>query len=126
MTYVLLVSKEEQELELLSNELGKGAGITVGKCSSGKEALDLVVNNKIDVVVATEELSDGDGITFIKNLTKKQPLINSALVSVLPPADFHEATEGLGVFMQLPLNSGAPEAEQMLRLLESINVLLAK
>jgi DNA-binding NtrC family response regulator len=82
MTYVLLVSKEEQELELLSNELGKGAGITVGKCSSGKEALELVVKNKIDVVVAAEELSDGDGITFIKNLTKKQPLINSALVSV--------------------------------------------
>jgi hypothetical protein len=48
------------------------------------------------------------------------------MVSSLSPEDFHEMTEGLGIFMQLPVGPGAGEAVQLLRLLESIDALLAK
>ena len=46
------------------------------------------------------------------------------MVSTLPAEEFHEVTEGLGVFMQLPVNPGAEEAAKMMQLLESINVLM--
>jgi hypothetical protein len=48
------------------------------------------------------------------------------MVSSLSPEDFHEATEGLGVFMQLPVDPGAEEAGKMMQLFESISALLAK
>ncbi len=126
MTQVLLVTKDDQSLELLSKELERAKDISTRKCSSGKEALGLLAKENIGVVIAAEELVDSDGLAFIKELTKQHPMINSSLVSPLPPDDFHEVTEGLGVFMQLPVNPGASEAKHMLLLLEEINVLMAK
>jgi hypothetical protein len=46
------------------------------------------------------------------------------MISPLDPKEFHEVTEGLGVFMQLPVSPGAGEAAKMLQLLQSINALL--
>jgi hypothetical protein len=78
------------------------------------------------VVVVDRELADGAALPFIREMTRQYPLINCAMVSSLPPEDFHEMTEGLGIFMQLPVGPGAGEAVQLLRLLESIDALLAK
>jgi YesN/AraC family two-component response regulator len=98
----------------------------VSRASSGKEAWDILGKSKVDVVVTDEKLADGDSLPFIKDLTKRQPLINCAMVSSLSSEDFHEATEGLGVFMQLPVDPGAEEAVKMMELLESISALLGK
>ncbi len=124
MTHVLLVSKEKIGLEPMAIELLKDNKNVIHQLDSGQQALALVGQEKIDVVVVAEELSDSDGLSFVKDLTKKYPLINCAMISSLPHDEFHEETEGLGVFMQLPLNPGAKETEQMMGLLESINVLM--
>lgn len=125
MTHFLLVSRDKNALKLLSRELLQEGQNIIRHTFSGQEAMDMMGKEKIDVIIAAEELSDGDGLTFIKNLTQKHPLVNCSLVSSLLPEEFHEETEGLGVFMQLPQNPGAKEAEQMMHLLESINVLMA-
>lgn len=81
-------------------------------------------SEKVDTVIVDEQLADGDGISFVRQLTKVNPLINCALISSLSLADFHEATEGLGVFMHLPVDPGAEHAEKMVQLLESIETLM--
>jgi DNA-binding response OmpR family regulator len=126
MLSILLVGKNPEALASLADQLSQRDGIAVSRASSGKEAWDILGKNSVDVVVTDEKLVDGDSLPFIKDLTKQQPLINCAMVSSLSPEDFHEATEGLGVFMQLPVDPGAEEAVKMMQLLESISALLAK
>jgi DNA-binding NtrC family response regulator len=126
MLSILLVGKNPEALASLADQLSQREGITVSRASSVKDAWDILGKSKVDVVVTDEKLADGDSLPFVKDLTKRQPLINCAMVSSLSPEDFHEATEGLGVFMQLPVDPGAEEAVKMMELLESISALLGK
>ncbi len=126
MTNILLVGKESASVADLAAEFTKKNGFNVDHVGSGKEALELVNENKIEVVVAAGLLSDGIALPFVKELMKKHPHINCAMVSPLPSKEFHEVTEGLGLFMQLPINSGAEEAKKMMQFLDSINSLMGQ
>ena len=47
-------------------------------------------------------------------------MINCAAVSSLTSEDFHEAGEGLGILMQLPVEPGQEYADMLLEQLKSI------
>jgi DNA-binding NtrC family response regulator len=124
MVSILLVGKDPASLAVFADELSREEGLEVKSLASGQQAWDFLGGKKVDVVVADEELADGAGLAFVRELTKRHPLINCAMISPLDPKEFHEVTEGLGVFMQLPVSPGAGEAAKMLQLLQSINALL--
>jgi DNA-binding response OmpR family regulator len=124
MSKILLVSKGSASLAGLADELIKRKEFDVMQVKSGEEALSLVRENRADVVIAAEVLSDGLALPFVQELMRKHPLINCAMISSLPPEDFHELTEGLGLFMQLPINPGAEEADKMVQFLDSISALM--
>jgi DNA-binding response OmpR family regulator len=126
MLSILLISKNSDTLADFAAELSRQEGIRVTKVASAKEAWGLLGNCRVDVVVTDQELGDGAALPFVKELVKQQPLINCAMVSTLAPKDFHEETEGLGVFMQLPANPGAEEAKKILQLLQAIGALMGK
>lgn len=125
MSLILLVGGNPASLTGFAGFLSSKAGITVSRAASGQEALAILGREKIYTVVVDEKLADGDGLPFVRQLLQVNPLVNCALVSSLSLADFHEATEGLGVFMQLPASPGAEHAEKMLELVESIEVLMS-
>ena len=60
------------------------------------------------------------GLEFIEKVISKRPMVNCAAVSSLLPADFHEASEGLGILMQLPVRPDQEQAEKLLRQLKNI------
>ncbi len=124
MMSILLVGNDPGALADFAIELSKDEGIKVKTVTSGIEAWGILGSSKIDVVVTDEQLADGSALPFVLELTRQHPLINCAMVSTLSPKDFHEATEGLGIFMQLPVAPGAEEAVKMMQLLESIDALL--
>lgn len=124
MLSILLVGKDPHALARFAFELSQKEGITVRRAASGKEVRRILGNSRVDVVVTDEELADRGALPFVHELTKQYPLINCAMVSILAPKDFHEATEGLGVFMQLPVDPGAEEAGKLVQLLESIDALM--
>ncbi len=124
MIRIMLVSKEPEALGGLARGLKKRDDIDLIHVGSKEEVLGRVEEGGIDVVVTDAQLPDKEPLSLVTELMKKQPLINCAMVSTLSPEDFHEYTEGLGVFMQLPLNPGEGEAEKMLEILNSIDVLL--
>lgn len=126
MLSILLVGKNPDGLSELSAALKKEEGIRLSRAASAQEAWGILGNCRVDVVVMDEQLADGEVLPFVKQLVKQQPLINCAMVSTLAAKDFHEATEGLGVFMQLPVYPGHAEAEKMLQLLQSIGALMAQ
>ncbi len=126
MTKILLVSKKKAKFEILMKELQEYQENQISWVATSKEAMQLATNKEVDVIVSHSELEDSDGLSFIKLIAAKCPLINSALVSSHTDDDFHEITEGLGVFKQLPDKPGKEEAEKIMEILQSINVLLAK
>jgi len=124
MVCIMLVRKDSASLKGLESGLRKRGEIELIHVASKKEALESVAKNSIDVVVTDAELADAEPLSLINELMQKRPLINCAMVNSLSPEDFHEHTEGLGVFMQLPPNPGEREAGKMLEILDSIDALL--
>ncbi|MCB2182442.1 MAG: hypothetical protein KQH63_10480 [Desulfobulbaceae bacterium] len=124
MSLVMMVSRDSATLENLAKRLGERTKLELIHVDSAKKALTIIEKAKVDVLVAGEELADGDPLSLVNEVTRKQPMTNCAMVSSLSPKKFHAYTEGLGVFMQLPLQPGAEEAERMLEILDSIDALL--
>jgi chemotaxis response regulator CheB len=124
MLNILLVGKDPVSLAVFAGELSKNDAIMVSRAGSGKEAWDILDRCKVDVVVVDKELADEDALSFVQKLIKRKPLINYAMVSTLSPKDFHEVTEGLGIFMQLPADPGPEDAVKMIQMLKSIDTLM--
>ncbi len=126
MTKILLVSKEKTTFEKLAIELIAYQENQVRWVPTSKEATQLALDKKVDVVIAGKELEDTDGLACIQLIAQNCPLINCALMSTLSADEFHETTEGFGVFLQLPEHPDKEDAEKIMHILQSISVLLAK
>ncbi len=124
MSSIVLVSKDAQVFSEFAPALQQRDGVTFTQVSSGEQLLAMAGKTKVDAVVLGEELADSSGLKFSETLMKKHPLVNCAIVSTLPPDQFHEETEGLGIFMQLPPQPKAEDASKMFELLESIHALM--
>ena len=124
MSRILIVGGDPTIMGDFVRALSQGKNNRVSWTYSGREALAIIDREKIETVVVDENLVNGDGIDLVGEMMKAYPMVNCAVISSLPMAEFHEATEGLGVFMQLPPQPGAEHAEKMLQLLETINVLM--
>lgn len=120
MTKILLVTGEPGEFDTFQSGLPEGWDCSAGSVNSRKKAFEIVQKNKIDVVVVGSKLEGGKSLDFAKELMTKYPLINCAMVSGLPHDEFHEVTEGYGLFMQVEENPGTAEAARMVKLLDSI------
>ena len=119
MNRILLVGRDTASLSDFESALEKRDAI-IQYLVSGEKVLAALSAEVFDLLVADENLEDMRGIELIKSVTAKHPLLNCALVSSLPPKDFHEATEGLGILMQLPPQPGIDAANQLLTHLNKI------
>jgi hypothetical protein len=52
------------------------------------------------------------GLDLVRRLLPINALINTAVISDLPPETFHEASEGLGIMAQLPPNPTTSNARE--------------
>lgn len=87
---------------------------------SGSDAISRITERNFDLLVTDENLGDMTGLELIKKIISKKPLVNCAAVSSLLPDDFHEASEGLGILMQIPIRPGQEQAEKLLKQLKNI------
>ena len=110
---LLLISKNKQRFSDLKQALVAHGQHGVRFCSKPEEVYQAIAAGKIDGVIVDEEVEGGTGLDFIRELTPRNPFVNCALVSSLYVDEFHEATEGYGVFMQIPPHPGLTEAEQI-------------
>ena len=92
--------------------------------ATGVAGLTTLKGEQVGLAIVDEKLDDMSGIDFVKLLVKAYPLVNTAIVSTLTTEEFHEATEGLGVLLQLPREPRQKDAATLLGILEKIGVLL--
>ena len=120
MIRLLLVTPHKDPLLELASAMEKYDDVELTWTDSGQKALDKLSETPVDLVVADKELGDITGLEFAEKLLRINPMINSAVLSSLPSDDFHEASEGLGVFAQLPLRPAKADAENLLKGLKKL------
>ncbi len=124
MSSFVLATNRPESFSSFVDKLKGNNDVEIVLFSSCQELFEHIKAKEVDVVVADEQLADCSGLEMLSELVKINPMLNCALVSELPPKDFHEVTEGLGLFMQLPLSPGGQDAVRMMEILSAIGVLL--
>ena len=120
LVHILMTTSTRASLSDLADAFKNRGNIQVSWANSGAEALEKMPEGKFDLVITDENLSDMTGIEFVGKLVMMNPMMNCIAVSTLSPEDFHEASEGLGILMQLPPNPGQTEANELLQYLDNV------
>ena len=116
---ILLVSRDKASMSAFKAGLEENQ-VQTAWAESGSNAIVKIAEGRFDLVVTDENLSDMTGLEFIEKVISRKPMVNCAAVTSLLPADFHEASEGLGILMQLPVSPGQEQAEKLLSRLKTI------
>jgi len=119
MMNILLASRDKTSMSAFKAGLEED-DVQTAWAESGSYGLSMIAERNFDLVVTDENLGDMTGLEFIKTIIAQKPMVNCAAVSSLLPDDFHEASEGLGILMQLPVRPGKENAEELLRHLKNI------
>jgi len=125
MLKLLLVNRDIDSFSALSSALSGQEDIELDVSPSGEKALAMLSSKAVDLVVADEDLGDMTALDLSSRLLKINTMINCAVVSSLPPEEFHEASEGLGIMTQLPKQPGVKDAEDLIKTLKQIKGMLA-
>ncbi len=126
MLRIVLAAGNTDSLARLAAGLDQAGKIELLQANSAVQALALAENRDVDLVVVGEELADMKPLEFVSQLVVCRPMINTAMVSSLSPDDFHEATEGLGVLMQLSPNPSGEDAAALLKRIEELSALFGR
>jgi CheY-like chemotaxis protein len=119
MIRILLAGRDKTSMPDLDAGLAE-SDVHITRADSGSNGMSLICETNFDLVVTDENLGDMTGLEFIRKIVAKRPMVNCAAVSSLAPGDFHEAGEGLGILMQLPVRPGKEHAEILLEHLKKI------
>ena len=121
MLKIMLASSAPEPLKDLSAWMRQQEDVQFSVADSGAQALKAVQQTGVHLVICDATLSDMSGLELVEQLVQLNPLLNTALLSPLSKHDFHEATEGLGVLMQLPLRPGPEECQTLLERLKLVS-----
>ena len=116
---ILVVSQDKASMAAFKSGLEKDQ-VRTAWAGSGNNAIIKIAEGRFDLVVTDENLEDMTGLEFIEKVISIKPMVNCAAVTTLLPADFHEASEGLGILSQLPAGPGKEQAEKLLSQLKTI------
>jgi DNA-binding NarL/FixJ family response regulator len=120
MMRFLIVSEEPARLNGLKTGLMKYPQIKIDVVDSVVGAMKEISGVVPSLVIVDEYIAGVSGKEMIETMIKKNPMINTALVSGLTPEDFHEFTEGLGILMQVSGYAGEDVADDMVQKLEKL------
>jgi hypothetical protein len=113
MLSILIVSRTLDSLDDFNSALTAAEDLEWSWAESGAQALHMARDKTYDLVVAGEEVGDMTALQLAAKLLPINAVTNCAVVSDLPPEEFREASEGLGLMCQLPLKPGREQAEAL-------------
>ncbi|MDQ1331705.1 MAG: hypothetical protein QG578_1973 [Thermodesulfobacteriota bacterium] len=85
------------------------------------QAASEAATGSVGLIVIDEKVDGQPGLYIAKEMIKVNAMANLSLVSDLNPEEFHEASEGLGILAQLPIE---PDAKDAVPLLNALTALL--
>ncbi|MBU3915485.1 response regulator [bacterium] len=121
MIRLLLVSPNLDSISGFFEFVEKQSEISVLETDTGAKALDIISVEKLDLVIADEDLQDMTCLEFVKKMVMANPMVNCAVISSMPDDKFHEATEGMGILTRL---SPAMDEKQLKELILQVQEIL--
>ena len=125
MLHIVLAGREHDVLARFGATLCGIGQVDITQVDSAAETLKAVDAGGIDLVVVGQSLADTSPVDCITQLVRQNAMINCAMISDMEQDAFHEATEGLGILMQLPPNPSGDDAAVLLDKIESLSSLLS-
>ncbi|MCD4743839.1 MAG: response regulator [Desulfobacteraceae bacterium] len=119
MIHILIASQDKDSLMEFSAGLDTN-DVEITWTKDCEHVISKIENNKFDLLIVDETLSDTKGLECIEKIIMNNPFLNTAAISSLSSKDFHEESEGFGVLMQIPVNPGSEDGEKMLDYLNKI------
>ncbi len=120
MNHFLLVGRADGNLKGYTELLNSESGITTTHAELGQDALELISDRIIDLIIVDERLSDYTGLEFIEMVVKSNPMILCALISSLSAKEFHDLSEGLGILSQLPTHPTSKDINDIIQKVSNI------
>lgn len=113
MIRLLLVGPDKNSFSDMENFLGLHH-VSVVWAENGNKAISMLDDQDFALVVTDENAGDMTGLELIEKLINKNPIINCAAISSLSSEEFHEASEGLGILMKLPVRPDQEDSKNLL------------
>ncbi len=85
MAYNVLIVDDSKSMRKVIRKALAAAGFQVGKCieaGNGREALDMLADNWVDLILSDIHMPVMDGIEFIRNLRKEENWQNLPVVYI--------------------------------------------
>jgi len=120
MLRILLVSPDNDSLIDLKTGFEEDGVQTTWVVTCG-DIFFRLKEETFDLIVIDEKLPEMNGLECIEKLISSNPMLNCAVISSLSPDEYHEASEGLGILMQLPEK---PVKEDAAKLIDHLNTIL--
>jgi DNA-binding response OmpR family regulator len=114
MHTILIVTAGRKPLAGFAESLAQSQDVQVAWADSGQAAVADVMKHPPMGVVIDENLPDMPGLDLVRRLLRINAMINTVVISTLPPDAFHEAGEGLGIMAQLPPQPTPEDARAIL------------
>jgi DNA-binding response OmpR family regulator len=120
MLRIIFATTRLPALHTFATALSSDPGVSCDYVDSGTRALEMVRSVTPHLVIIDSNLSDMAPLELVRKLLLVNAMVNTAVISHLPEAEFHEASEGLGVIARLPLEPGAWDAAALLHQLRTV------
>ncbi|MCA1742425.1 MAG: hypothetical protein ABR542_00815 [Desulfonatronovibrio sp.] len=116
---ILLATARANDLESFVSELSLEKNDPL-LAESVQEVLDIVPKQKPSLIIIDENLSGPETFKLIQNILSLDAMVNTAVLTDMDKKDFHEAGEGLGILMSLPLNPGKEDGRELISNLKQV------
>lgn len=100
--------------------LAEASAVSITTAGSQEAALESLSSDAPDLIIIDEDIAGTPGLTIARNILMKNAMVNQVVVSRLTSAEFHEASEGLGIMAQLPPDPDAAQAKRILEILDKM------
>jgi len=116
MKQAVFVNRDNAQFKELEKMLGQHS-IEIKWCATGKELLSLIADTPkgqwIDLVIMEENLPDINAKALVEAVTTQSPMTNCVITGTMDKKQFHDVHEGYGVLMQLPVQPGQDDAQNL-------------
>jgi DNA-binding response OmpR family regulator len=122
MHRILVVTPDPKPWAEFADALTESREIQLAWSQTGADALADVIRRPPLCVVVDDALPDLSPLELVRRLLTINAMVSTAVLSGMEGDEFHEASEGLGVLLQIPPAPKKAHAEDLLARLQRIGV----
>lgn len=120
MLHILLVTARRERIQSFAEGLSSNPDVCLDETAAGAQALNIVRTECPHLVIVDSVSADTDSLDLVRQMISVNAMVNTAVVSPLSDADFHDKSEGLGILCRLPPEPGGNDSKALLQKLREV------